>query len=109
MLPYPSDDLEQTVTSIYVENNGKGTVQWSRGFNGGATYANGSSLDLPSEMSARFRRKYLIIGEAKITWMPIVDFIYQSGFDIEKTYYFRPRFDGGHHGQLIVFKTDTLK
>lgn len=94
MLPYPSDDLEQTVTSVFVENDGTGTVEWSRGFNGGATYSYGSSVDLPSELSARFRRKYLIIGQAKTTWVPIVNFIYKSGFDIEKTFYFRPRFDG---------------
>ena len=93
MLPYPSNDLEQSVTSVFVENDGTGTVQWSRGFNGGSTYANGSSVSLPSELSARFQGKYLIIGEALITWMPIVNFIYQSGFDIQKTYYFRPRFD----------------
>ena len=93
MLPYPSDDLEQTVTSVFVENDGTGTVRWSRGFNGGSTYSNGSSVNLPSEMAARFQGKYLIIGEAEITWMPIVEFIYQSGFDIQKTYYFRPRFD----------------
>lgn len=93
MAPYPAGTLKQVVTSVYVNNAGKAKVRWSRGFNGGVKYAKNSIYALPPEMANQSKKKYLIIGEATTQWVPIVDFIFQSGFTLEKTYFYRPRFD----------------
>ncbi|MCZ4271731.1 TadE/TadG family type IV pilus assembly protein [Maritalea porphyrae] len=93
MAPYPSATLKQVVTGVFVDKKGKAKVYWSKGYNGGSTYAKDSYVPLPPEMSEQSKNKFLIIGEATTQWQPIVDFIFQSGFTLEKTYYYRPRFD----------------
>jgi len=93
MAPYPAATLQQVVTSVYVDDAGKAKVRWSRGYNGGSAYAKNSFVTLPPEMANQSKEKYLIIGEATTQWTPIVDFVFRSGFTLEKTYYYRPRFD----------------
>lgn len=93
MAPYPSDTLKQVVTGVNVDDKGKAKVKWSKGYNGGSAYAKNSFVTLPPEMAEQSKDKFLVIGEATTQWKPIVDFIFQSGFTLEKTYYYRPRFD----------------
>lgn len=93
MLPYPATGLKQVVSSVYVEADGSGRVVWSRGYNGGVARGTGTSIQIPDEMSRRFRSSYLIAGEASIRWTPIVDFVYTSGMDLDKIYFYRPRYD----------------
>ncbi len=95
MAPYPSGDLKQVVSSVEVDNNGIATIEWSRGYNGGIAHAIGSTIALPPNMAEQSKDKFLIIGEATTLWTPIVDFVFQTGFTLNKTYYYRPRFDAG--------------
>lgn len=93
MAPYPATTLRQVVSSVYVDDNGVAEVQWSEGFNGGAAHADGAVIALPAQMANQSKEKYLIVGEATTVWTPIIDFVFQSGFTLDKTYYYRPRFD----------------
>lgn len=93
MKPYPSGSLKQVVTSVYVDKKGKAKVRWSKGYNGGSTHKKNSTFTLPKEMQEQSKKKYLIVGEATVQWTPIVDFIFKSGITLNRTYYFRPRFD----------------
>jgi Flp pilus assembly protein TadG len=93
MLPYDSANLTQRVSSLYIDHNGVGTIIWSRGYNGATARSVGSTIDIPREMSRRFRRTHLIAGEASIRWNPMVDFVYTSGMDLDKIYFYRPRYD----------------
>jgi len=93
MAPYPAATLRQVVSSVYVDDNGIAEVQWSEGHNGGITHADGAIIPLPTQMANQSKEKYLIVGEATTVWTPIIDFVFQSGFTLEKTYYYRPRFD----------------
>ncbi len=93
MEPYPAATLQQVVTSVYVDKKGKAKVRWSKGFNGGSAHAKNSTYSLPKEINNQSKKKYLIVGEATVQWTPIIDFIFKSGFTLNRTYYFRPRFD----------------
>ncbi|MGJ8527496.1 TadE/TadG family type IV pilus assembly protein [Maritalea sp.] len=95
MAPYPSADLKQVVTSVDVDDKGVATVEWSRGYNGGTAHAQGATVALPPHMAVQSKEKHLIIGEATTEWRPIIEYVFQSGFTLSKTYYYRPRFDAG--------------
>lgn len=93
MRPYPSGSLKQVVTGVYVDEDGKATVRWSEGFNGGVEHARNSVIVIPAQMAALSKESHLIVGEASNVWQPALDYIFTSGVVLQKTYYYRPRFD----------------
>ncbi len=92
LTPYPIVNLKQVITSVYVDEDGDTNVEWSRGKNGGVAYSNGDSFSLPDNIKDISENGYVIVSETSLTYEPITNYIFSSGFTFDKVYYHLPRF-----------------
>ncbi len=92
LTPYPIVKLEQVITSVYVDEDGDTSVDWSRAKNGGTPYSTGDSFNLPENIKNISEDNYVIVSETSLTYEPITSFIFPSGFTFDKIYYHLPRF-----------------
>ncbi len=92
LTPYPIVNLKQVITSVYVDDDGDTSVEWSRSKNGGAAYSNGDSFTLPDNIKDISEDGYVIVSETSLTYTPITSYIFSSGFTFDKKYYHLPRF-----------------
>lgn len=92
MAPYNTDDLEQIVTSLHVDDGGAASVRWSRPFNGATPHLTGSSYELPDEIAAIAAGGYVIVSEARTSYRPLVGYVFPTALNLYKEYFHLPRF-----------------
>lgn len=90
--PYDASELGQIVTCVYVDPDGKATVQWSYGHNGGDPHQEGEPFDLPAEFTAMASDTYVIVSEAEMTYTPLTEIVFPASIDLYKDYYYVPRY-----------------
>lgn len=92
MRPYPTDNLEQVVTSVWINNLGVPKVQWSRGHNGATTHAVDSDYPLPDEMLAIVAPgDCVVVAEAQISYTPLMGYFFEDAFTLYQEFFFLPR------------------
>lgn len=93
--PYKSANLVQRVTSLRIDGDGKAWVIWSRTYNGGTILAADSQfVDMPPEVAAANKNRYMVMGEAWNSMSPVVGYVFNSTLSFKERYFFRSRFDG---------------
>lgn len=92
LAPYPTTTLKQLVTSVYVDDDGDTSVEWSRAYNGATAKSTGSSYPLPSEITDIATDSYVIVSEAQLPYTPWGGYFFQSSFDLYKQFFHMPRF-----------------
>jgi Flp pilus assembly protein TadG len=92
MRPYPTDNLEQVVTNVWIDSLGVPKVQWSRGHNGATTHAVNSDYPLPNEMLAIVSPgDCVVVAEAQISYTPLMGYFFKDAFTLYQEYFFLPR------------------
>ena len=93
MAPYPTDDLKQLVTLVYVDANGDTSVSWSVGYNGATAKINGDPYPLPSQITDISRDMYVVVSETQLAYQPWGGYVFDdSSFNLYKQYFHLPRF-----------------
>jgi len=92
MTPYPTADLKQLVTSVYVDKAGRTKVQWSVGYNGATAKTVNSTYKLPKEMTDIARDAYVIVAEAQVPYKPLGGYFFKSSIQLYKQFFFISRF-----------------
>ena len=88
MAPYSATPLQITVSEIYIDANGKATVQWSDARNATAL-AEGSTVTLPAAIAVA--NSYVVAAEAHYPYTPAIGYVLTGSFDLNSTYYLKPR------------------
>jgi Flp pilus assembly protein TadG len=89
MAPYSSAPISQTITEIWVNNNGQGFVQWS---SGSSALAPGASFpNLPGNLAAA-HNSYVIFSQVSYVYTPVVGYVMsKTGVTLSDFAYTRPR------------------
>ena len=88
MAPYSTDPLQITVSEIKIDNNGHATVVWSDARNANALSV-GSSVTLPAAIAQA--NSYVVAAIAKYPFTPAIGYVLTGSFDLNSTYYLKPR------------------
>ena len=88
MVPYPTENLKVTVTSVKIGANGTATVDWSDALNGTAR-SKGSSVTLPAAL--KVPGTWLIWSEVEYTYKPVVGYVVTGTLPLKDMIYMRPR------------------
>lgn len=88
MAPYTATDLAVTVSEIYIDNNGKATVQWSDALHATALGV-GTSVTLPAAIAQP--NSYVVVAEAHYPFTPVIGYVLTGSYDLNSTYYLKPR------------------
>jgi Flp pilus assembly protein TadG len=94
--PYTATPLKMTVTSVWIDSNGKGRVQWS---DGDSKRTTASEVAVPAALVTRdvnnkvIADQYLIYSEVSYVYTPIVNWTFSSSFrfTFAETSFARPR------------------
>jgi Flp pilus assembly protein TadG len=101
MAPYSSAPISQTITEIWVNNNGQGFVQWSSGSSAltpGATFPN-----LPGNLAAA-HNSYVIFSQVSYVYVPVVGYVMsKTGVTLSDFAYTRPR-----QSACVLLDTETV-
>ena len=105
MTPFSDDDLEQVVSQVHVDADGKATIDWSRRYVGqvlqsSGAHAAGSVYALPSEVVDILRgqgQQYVIVTECSADYVPLYGFAFDKAVNLYRENFFMPRF-----GERIV-------
>jgi len=90
MVPFSTDGLNITVTTVSVDETGKGVVDWSQA-NTGAALNKGDRYDVPPELVFD-AETYLVVVGVSYPYKPVMDYGgFFSGTTMAKEYTFRPR------------------
>lgn len=90
MVPFSTDGLKIIVTTVSVDDKGKGTVDWSQA-NTGPALDKGARYDVPSELVFG-SETYLVVVSVSYPYKPVMDYGgFFSGTTMAKEYTFRPR------------------
>jgi Flp pilus assembly protein TadG len=101
LTPYSTSPLKIVLTSVVADQNNKGKVAWSYGYNGGSARAKDSSYTVPEGLTQA--SSSVIVAEVTYDFSPLLNL---SGlpnpgfFKMKSTFYARPR------RSLTVNKTD---
>lgn len=88
MLPYSSGPISIVLSSVVADENNDTTVAWSSAHNG-APRAVGSSYTVPAGLTQPFSS--VIVAEVSYAYTPPIGKIIIGGFNMEDTFYLRPR------------------
>ncbi len=88
MAPYSVTSLQITVSEIYIDKDGKATVQWSDARNATAP-AKGSTVTLPAAVAVA--DSYVVLAVAHYPYTPSIGYVLTGSFDLSSTYYLKPR------------------
>ena len=88
LAPYPTSNATVIISSISIDANGKATIAWSKSLNTTARTA-GSTIVLPASLATP--NTSLILGEAKYTYAPSVDYIHMGTITLSGATYMVPR------------------
>ena len=97
MTPYPSDDLEQIVTEVFVDSTGTAKVVWSREYKNelyaiGTDYVKDEVFPLPVEMKDIARNKWVIVAQASYDYLPLYGIVFEQSVGLNRASFFMPRF-----------------
>lgn len=97
MTPYPDAGLVQFVTQVYVDKDGKATVDWSQRYVGQAAqssgaHAKGSIYVLPAEIKAIAKEQYVIVTECENTYTPLFGIVFDKAINLSRENFYIPRF-----------------
>ncbi len=92
MAPYPTANLKQLVTLVYVDSNGDTSVSWSVGYNGATAKTTGTSYPLPSQITDISRDMYVVVSETQLAYQPWGGYVFSGSFNLYKQYFHLPRF-----------------
>lgn len=102
LTPYSSQPLKIVLTSVVADNNNKGKVAWSYGYNGGSPRGKNSSYTVPNGLTEA--SSSVIVAEVTYDFAPLLN---MSGglpnpgfFKMSRIFYARPR------KSLTVAKSD---
>jgi Flp pilus assembly protein TadG len=102
LAPYPTSPLKEQVSEIYVDSNGKATIQWSQGatINGNTVTLVTSSRNYNDDVTSvvptalLVKQTYLIFSEISYQYLPIGGVGYviaKTGINLSDKSYTRPR------------------
>ncbi len=94
MTPFPSDNLKQLVTLVYVDTSGDTSVVWSVGNNGATPKAQNSTYSLPSEIISIANDSYVVVSESQLPYQPWGGYVLPGSFNLYKQFFHLPRFGG---------------
>lgn len=100
MAPHSPDDVQQVVTAVAVDTNGKTKVLWSRQYVDGKyaiglKYPINSSFTLPDSMIDISKDNTVIVAEASFVYKPITSLIFKANIQLFRQTMYLPRFEGG--------------
>jgi Flp pilus assembly protein TadG len=94
MQPYPTTTLTLTITSLKVDKNGVGTVEWSNRSVNGGNFVQGrvaqSTMTL-TDLAVPDTTVHFIMAEGTYTYTPPVGTSFVGTLPLSNTFYFRPR------------------
>ena len=88
MAPFPTSNLQVTVSSVKIDSAGKATVDWSDTLTGTAR-AKGSTVTLPAALNVA--NTSLIWSEAQYTYKPVIGYVVTGTLTLKDQIYMRPR------------------
>jgi len=88
MMPFSTNDLKLTVSSVKIDNNGVATIDWSRTLNGTA-HNKGDPVTLPAALA--IKNSSLIWGEAQYLYKPIIGYVIKGNLTLSDQIYMSPR------------------
>lgn len=91
MAPYSVANLKQVVTSVKVDNNGVGTVEWSRASNATAR-TTGASYTLPPAITTLSKNSWVIVSETAYSYQPLLGMVIQVPVNLYRENFHLPRF-----------------
>ena len=97
MTPYPDENLVQMVTQVYVDANGKATVDWSKRYVGQVVQSTGARVKgdvytLPSEGVAVSKGLYVIVTECSVAYTPLYGIVFDKAVNLYRENFYVPRF-----------------
>jgi|GEM_PF-2323467 len=90
--PMQVADLKQTVTCVYVDENGVTNVEWSYAYNGGTVHTVDTTYPLPSEFITIAKEQYVIVSIAEMEYEPLTTYVFDPGLQLKGEYYHLPRY-----------------
>jgi Flp pilus assembly protein TadG len=98
MTPYPTDDLVQIVTQVYVEPDGDTRVDWSKRYLDGVLQASGAHVKddeyrLPDDIITLARDEYVIVAESSTLYRPLYGIVFEQPITLYRENFYLPRFD----------------
>lgn len=99
MAPYESAQLEQIITEVRVDANGRATVQWSRGFDHenpkpSIARATNTLYPLPPAVVEIARNQYVIVAETRYKYRPLFGLVIDQDIQLYRENFYLPRFGG---------------
>jgi Flp pilus assembly protein TadG len=101
LAPYPTSPLKEQVSEIYVDSNGKATIQWSQGatISGNTVTLVASSRNYNDDVTSvvptalLVKQTYLIFSEIKYQYLPVGGgyVMAKTGINLSDVSYTRPR------------------
>ena len=88
MAPFPTSNLQVTVSSVKIDAAGKATVDWSDSLNGTAR-TKGSTITLPAALNVA--NTSLIWSEVQYTYKPVIGYVMTGTLTLKEQMYMRPR------------------
>lgn len=88
MAPFPTSNLQVTVSSVKIDAAGKATVDWSDSLNGTAR-TTGSTVTLPAALNVA--NTSLIWSEVQYTYKPVIGYVMTGTLTLKEQMYMRPR------------------
>ena len=89
--PWDSTPAKIVVASIYIDDQGEATVDWSRSRNAVAL-ADGATVTLPSSFSSdAFRDSFLIMADVSYTYTPSIGYTLTGDIALNEKFYLKPR------------------
>ena len=87
--PYSTSLLTIRISELYVDANGKATVQWSDVYNT-TKLSVGAVVNIPASLKAT-TSAYLVTAEIHYSYKPTIGYVMTGTFDIHDQFYLRPR------------------
>jgi Flp pilus assembly protein TadG len=92
--PYPTTSLTMTITSVKVDKNGVGTVEWSNRSVNGGNFVQGreaqSTITL-TDLAVPDKTVHFIMAEGSYSYTPTFGSNFVGTLSLANTFYFRPR------------------
>ncbi|KKB13165.1 hypothetical protein VE25_03540 [Devosia geojensis] len=95
--PYSTATLVQTVSLVYVDEDGETQIRWSRQFEAGqadhaAGHPVGSAYELPAEITSLAEDAFVVVSESSYSYTPLLGLVFQSDFPLYRENFYIPRF-----------------
>ena len=89
MAPYDSTPIQLVVSSVLIDDDGNGVVQWSDASENATPRGTCSDMTLPAAFQVS--GTYLVVVEGKYSYTPLIGYIVDEEIQFEDVFYLRPR------------------